>query len=805
MAGEPRRFGKYEIGEELGRGGTAIVYRARDTNMGLDVALKVLNGHHNDDQAFVEQFQQETRIAANLHHPAIIRLFDFGELDGQVYVAMRLVQGYTLQEWLQERGRLTMAEALPILSQVASALTYLQGRGLVHRDLKPANILLEGEPGAFKVTLADFGLVQSLGNSTKLTRTSANNMIGTPAYFAPEQADSAQWGLVEPKTDVYALGVVSYEMLLGQRPFKGHPLDVIRAHADKVPPSPLEIMPELGEDAAGVLLQGLAKDPQDRYPSATAFVNALQAVQTNRQQAIAREKTLADLIEQAETARTAQQWLTLNRLCSEIAEIDRTYPDLLNWMIEAQQGLAEEIADDVARRQRAELYEAGLADMEAEQWQEAAEKLQEVAESNPDFRDVQAKLAEAQAQLRRSEWFFEAVALDEQEKWAQSAQVWRQLLLEDWQYRDGEAIHQLMQTLESLLPQTDTLGKKSGVQQQAMVQSQLVVSQFDQLLLAIHKRDWQGVIKFSNLILQSLPQIKFVSLASWQTYAEGKIVKQRAKEEARKKGLIVWPKDGKQMALIPGGEFLMGSTKGMASEQNETPQHYVYLPNYYIDCTPVTNAEYAKFMKDGGYKVRKFWKEAEAAGYWEHGTFLAGVSKTQVREPYYWQDSEWNAPQQPVVGVSWYEALAYARWSGKRLPTEAEWEKAARGTNGQDYPWGNTWVAHRANTEEVQHKKTTSVGKYSPAGNSPYGIMDMAGNVWEWCRTRSHSNYPYKTNDGREDLRGGETVLRILRGGSWVNGRIAARCAYRNWYAPHRTDNIIGFRCCATFSFGSGS
>lgn len=262
------------------------------------------------------------------------------------------------------------------------------------------------------------------------------------------------------------------------------------------------------------------------------------------------------------------------------------------------------------------------------------------------------------------------------------------------------------------------------------------------------------------------------------------------------------------MVVVPEGEFLMGSDN---ERNNEKPQHRVYLPTYYIDRTPVTNAQFGQFMVTGGYGVRAYWVEAEAAGWWKDGQFLDPYNdKKPTAEPRLWQDKTWNGTTQPVVGVSWYEALAYARWAGKRLPTEAEWEKAARGTDGRRYSWGNDWQANHANTKEVGHGKTTPVGQYSPAGDSPYGAVDMVGNVWEWCSTRWHNEqkvgytYPYTPDDGREDLSGNKDILRVQRGSSYYHDKDISRCAFRDGDYPVIRNNDYGFRCCATSSLGSG-
>ncbi|MBE2202040.1 MAG: SUMF1/EgtB/PvdO family nonheme iron enzyme [Anaerolinea sp.] len=265
------------------------------------------------------------------------------------------------------------------------------------------------------------------------------------------------------------------------------------------------------------------------------------------------------------------------------------------------------------------------------------------------------------------------------------------------------------------------------------------------------------------------------------------------------------------MVHVPAGEFLMGSgDDDRAAGKDEKPQQRLYLPSYYLDRAPVTNAQFRRFLEAGGYANPAYWAEAQAAGRWQDGQYIDYNDKKWDR-PRYWDDAQWNGATQPVVGVSWYEALAYARWAGKRLPTEAEWEKGARGTDGRLYPWSSEWAAARANTEEAKHKQTTPVGQYSPAGDSPYGAVDMAGNVWEWCSTRwrdeggKEYTYPYNPNDGREELGGGDDVGRVLRGGSWYNDQKLARCAARPWFRPWTGYDSRGFRCCATSSLVPGT
>ena len=287
-------IGKYEIIEEIGRGGFAVVYRAHDTKMEREVALKVITGGFTEEAAFVARFRQEARTAANLRHPNIVPVYDFGEVDGALYLAMALIgEGRTLRDLLEAEAPLELTRALAILTPLATALDDLHGQDppLTHRDIKPANVLLDGDAARPWVVLTDFGLVRSLRASTELTQ--SGSILGTPAYMAPEQADSARWGEVTPRADLYALGVVAYQMCTGHAPFEDtSPVVVLRLHADKAPPDPREVNPDLPDAVAEVILKALAKQPEDRYPSAGAFARALMEALSARKQK-RREKAAA--------------------------------------------------------------------------------------------------------------------------------------------------------------------------------------------------------------------------------------------------------------------------------------------------------------------------------------------------------------------------------------------------------------------------------------------------------------------------------------------------------------------------------
>jgi formylglycine-generating enzyme required for sulfatase activity len=270
--------------------------------------------------------------------------------------------------------------------------------------------------------------------------------------------------------------------------------------------------------------------------------------------------------------------------------------------------------------------------------------------------------------------------------------------------------------------------------------------------------------------------------------------------------------DGAEMVLVPAGPFLMGSSareiargvdecRKRAKPENELkceawflsegPQHQVVLDGFYIDRDEVTNAQFEKFVAATRYRTSAEkdgygWSNQEADGRWQWKK-IAGATWRTPGGP------GTSAPStHPVVQVSWADADAYCRWAGERLPTEAEWEKAGRGTDGRRYPWGNEWDGARANAARAA-KGTTAVATY-PRGASVYGVHDMAGNVWEWTADWYAADYYHKAPERNPPGPGGGDD-RVLRGGSWLNEPFFLGLAHRLNGKPESRSANIGFRC----------
>ncbi|MCE1255336.1 MAG: protein kinase [Anaerolineae bacterium] len=285
-----KQFGQYQLLAPLGQGGMASVYKAYQPSMDRFVAVKILPRQYADDPTFTARFNQEARTLAKLQHPHILPVFDFGESEGYTYLVMPLLQGGTLKEIMTGRP-LSLELVNKVIAQIGDALDYAHSRNIVHRDVKPSNILIDERGNCM---LADFGIARLLEGTTRLTQ--SGEALGTPVYMAPEQG---QGKAVDARSDIYALGVVLYQMLTGKPPYDAEtPAAIIIKHISDplIPPSALN--PSIPESVEAITLKALAKNPDDRFATAALMVKKLQDAVVNE----LAKKSISEATQQADNA-----------------------------------------------------------------------------------------------------------------------------------------------------------------------------------------------------------------------------------------------------------------------------------------------------------------------------------------------------------------------------------------------------------------------------------------------------------------------------------------------------------------------
>ena len=614
MTTPSQTLGKYRILEELGRGGFATVYRAEDTTLGREVALKILHPQLLTDPGWVERFHREARAIAQLRHPHIVTIYEIGEAEGRLYIAMDLISTGSVAERLERDGPFSWDETLALLRQVSDALDYAHGEGILHRDLKPANILLDLRTGA---VLTDFGFAKLVGESS-MSLSLSGGVMGTPAYIAPELWDGHD---PLPQSDVYALGCVVYELLTGARLFEGKtPSVVMRKHLIDGPQLPTTWPENIPPGLVAVLSKALAREPEARYASAGELLMALVSIAP---EATAKAITTSQEIRSSDFSRVP------------IASPKRGFP-VWGWGLVAVMGLLMVI------------YLAILLP-----------RLLEKPTSKPTG-VVSAATA----------------------TWTPTTSV------------------------ATLVPT-------------------------------------------STSVPTDTPSLQPLTLGATRV------------REA----------DSMTMIYVPAGEFRMGSVSAdNMAVASEMPARNVFLDAFWIDRVEVSVGQYRQCVQAG---ICNPPQRADS-----------------VTRPNYYTDSTFA--NYPVLWVTWHDASVYCNWVGARLPTEAEWEKAARGTEGRIYPWGNTWEAARANAVE-RLGDTQPVGSF-PSGASPYGVLDMSGNVWEWINDWFSEDYYQRASSVNPS---GPTTgtQRSVRGGSWYSRIAWQRAAYRGAANPDFSDDDIGFRC----------
>ncbi len=662
--------GEFRIERELGGGGMSQVFLAEELGLGRRVVIKVLPpelaGSVN-----LERFRREIQVAAGLQHPHIVPILRAGQADDLLYYTMPFIDGESLRARLARQRQVPPLEAARILRDVADALSYAHRHGVTHRDVKPDNILLaEGH-----ASVTDFGVARALDASGGPTLTATGIAIGTPLYMAPEQA--AGDPQADHRVDLYALGVVAYEMLVGEPPFSGDSPQAILAQQLTATADPVRRRaPETPAALAGLVDRCLARDPRGRTQSADELIEPLTAVATPPG-AVQAGRVGRGLRARALARRWAPAAAAMLALVLFFA-----------WELRS-------------RAQAARVMAASMAAAEAERFDEV-------------FDAVDGAGADLSSRRYRS----------------LAARAAGRLVMETTP-AGAEVQLTRVSPLESFAQRTPRAAGR------APLRITLVAGQYLARL-----RSEAG------------------SLEVLVTVAPGGEVRLAVEPAADTVGsqVAVGPGSARGAGTGPVGAFRIGRTE-------------------------VTNAEFQRFVAAGGYRDATLWPDTMLIGGARRARAAALgrlVDRTGVPGPSGWANGAFppGEAQRPVVGVSWYEAAAYARWVGARLPTTDEWYRAALGDGDAPFPWGAdaATVEQRANFGGVA---ATDVGTHA-LSVSPVGAHDMAGNVREWVADAG--SLPH---------------TRLAVGGSWQEPSYGFERGYSISLEPGARRDVVGFRLAA--------
>ncbi len=266
-------YGRYVKTGILGQGGMGEVYRGYDPQTQRPVAIKVMTASQSFHERAHQRFLREAQALEQLEHPHIVRLLQFGEKGGIPFMVMEYIDGENLHAYFDERGHLPLSELLPLIQDLASALDYAHGKGIIHRDIKPSNVVLEPASGRMRPVLMDFGVAKLMDAAVELT---GNGMVGTLDYISPEQIQGGKG--IDGRADVYSLGAMTYQLLTGELPFKhANPGVLLMAHMTQPPPDPRDQMPDVPDQVAFAIMKAMEKRPEDRFATAGDFARAMVA------------------------------------------------------------------------------------------------------------------------------------------------------------------------------------------------------------------------------------------------------------------------------------------------------------------------------------------------------------------------------------------------------------------------------------------------------------------------------------------------------------------------------------------------
>ena len=704
---------KYRIDEKIGQGGMGKVYRATHIHMDTVVAVKVLHAELASDHIALERFRREARAAAQLHHPNVVAVTDFGvTLDNSTaYLVMEFLQGADLRESIKQKKRMEYQDTFFILQQVCSALEEAHAKGIVHRDLKPDNIwLVKGTDSIEQVKVLDFGIAKLKTTTDMIKLTQQGIIVGTPHYMSPEQCRGEE---LDARSDIYSLGVIVYEMLTGQVPFQAPtPVGVVIKHASERPHPLHYLRAEIPWQIEEIVLRSLEKKREDRQDSALELAREFENAISDAGIEIKMSGThILHSPFLGPNYSSGMRRIEPPPVPPDPRRVEPPPPTVKP--TEPIGGAAMAVLQDQFRPANETVGNPSLNGSEPRPTPFIPHATNLAPDGPPTPAPPDRSYSPADRSYSPADRSYSperSTTRDRSYPPELSINPDRSHSPERWATGDNPAAGMA----------TGPLGNVKA-------------------LIRDHKK---------HLIIAGLISVALVVA----------VIYFKALMSMDSKGPEVPPAPPAPagMVFVRGGDkFLMGTDDTKGKEWSQ-PMHEIRVESFFIDKTEVSNEDYYGFVKATGHTPPADWK---------NGQPRPGTAKL------------------PVVNVSWKDAKDYAEWAGKRLPTEVEWEYAARGMAG---PWKRDWSTLQSNLKESGHGQPVAVGSYQE-GRSWCGAADMIGNVFEWVGS---DLTPYPKSSLRPDPR-----FKIYRGGAFDTSTEELLTTNRYFDTPDKKRLNLGFRC----------
>ncbi|BBM85670.1 bifunctional serine/threonine-protein kinase/formylglycine-generating enzyme family protein [Candidatus Uabimicrobium amorphum] len=783
-----KTFGKYQVKKFIGKGTIGSVYQAEHIESKKIFAIKIF------DLRLSHSLRQKLHLldeAKTLQHDNIVKIYERGESHSTFYMIMEYIEGKSLYALIEEKKRLSSRHVLSIAKGIAKALVYSHKQGIVHRDIKPTNIIITKDQ---KIKITDFGMAKIVNSVSDISQ--LDKIISTVFYVSPEQAMGVK--KIDSRTDFYSLGITLYQALTGQIPYPGRtPLQVLQQHISSPLPKMNKLHSDIPLEMEKIVVKLTAKKREERYQTAEQVLEAIAVCNTK----ITRRK---------ETFSALPTWAVSGLVFFVLFFVSFT---LAKKMLKAPENQQKETQFSIEKIEIQNSLQQDKDNFSKDSmmcleiyWsvtylsQKELSKIFTIVFEGRNLNPITQNLGEAQIGQQYHKY---CVSLH---NFAYGSHTVRAGFIIGNIVRQKQVSFTIPPPVKKVRHIQITPKKITLVPQSLYKFSYQLTDENNDVVKTTKPIRWtvdNGSID-NGVYTAGQNEGTFrvtVSCPSYNIKDSAIVVVEKNKDSKRSgwfgermpKGMVkastrgeyIWQKDQSVMAFVPAGKFWLGSNY----QENEMPVQQVYLDSFYVDKYEVSQKQYRNFCK-----------------------------ATKRKCP---PQPKWSSPDHPIVNISWQEAQKYARWAQKRLPSEREWEKVAKGgfyipdwktdkasiplmlnpRPRRAYPWGdqlpNEHGIYRCNYVSNNkwgerhldgYKRGAPVFAFS-RWKSPYGCVNLSGNVWEWCADLyrdNHSSKPHKKPHTKY----------VVRGGSWYNHSKGCRTTRRHHGLVNQKSEFIGIRFC---------